>query len=603
MVLLAGLLGLATASPAAVYTVDPAGDDAAGGRAEQPWRTIRHAAAVAQAGDVVVVRAGTYVEWVSLTRSGAAGAPIEFRGEPGATLVSPDPTGSLSAFDFAAGVGYIVLDGFTARGGFHETIFLRGGVHDVVVRNCEVYGNRVGLWVAGASDVLVERCSIHDNTSLGLLVSGASRDITVRDTVSADNDDGRGCSGDGDGFAVNETATGVSFVNCRAEGNSEDGFDVQGDDALLSSVESRDNGCAGIKVWQNGRVENALVTGNKTGIITTSFFGVATVAEIVNSTVAYNSGTQMLLRGPLRTPASTVTVRNVIGAGAGKIVEVIWPTEMVEDHNLFFRNDTGGSAIVRHLAVGDRRYSGQEINAGVWSAESGQGEGTLAVDPLLGASNYRAAADSAAVDRGAAIGAPLDDRSGVARPRGRGFDIGPDELAVAVTNHRPWADIGTDRTGMAGVAMTVDAFGSVDPDGDSLGYSWDFGDGASASGYSATHVYGTAGIYPLTLTVSDGSLTHTRSVSVNVAPPPPATATATRTPTTTRTPVPIPTSTPTARPIATATWTPVVARTATATRTPTTTRASTIVTPTRTPKPTRTLRPTRTPKPTRVPAR
>jgi PKD repeat protein len=76
------------------------------------------------------------------------------------------------------------------------------------------------------------------------------------------------------------------------------------------------------------------------------------------------------------------------------------------------------------------------------------------------------------------------------------------EITIAV-NHVPAADAGADVVTESSV-VTFDGSGSVDPDGDALTYSWDFGDGSSAAGAQVQHTYGIGGTYPIILTVDDG---------------------------------------------------------------------------------------------------
>jgi len=52
--------------------------------------------------------------------------------------------------------------------------------------------------------------------------------------------------------------------------------------------------------------------------------------------------------------------------------------------------------------------------------------------------------------------------------------------------------------------VTFDGSGSYDPDGDSLTYSWDFGDGSTGTGVSPSHTYTAGGEYTVTLVVNDG---------------------------------------------------------------------------------------------------
>ncbi len=72
-------------------------------------------------------------------------------------------------------------------------------------------------------------------------------------------------------------------------------------------------------------------------------------------------------------------------------------------------------------------------------------------------------------------------------------------------NEQPVADGGGDREAVVGEVLTFDGAASHDPDGSILSLAWDFGDGTTASGIAADHVYRTAGTYRATLSVVDGS--------------------------------------------------------------------------------------------------
>lgn len=72
----------------------------------------------------------------------------------------------------------------------------------------------------------------------------------------------------------------------------------------------------------------------------------------------------------------------------------------------------------------------------------------------------------------------------------------------------------------AGLAVTFDGTGSVDSDGTIAGYAWDFGDGGTATGATASHTYATGGTYTVSLTVTDDKgATGTSTAPVTVAPP------------------------------------------------------------------------------------
>jgi PKD repeat protein len=69
------------------------------------------------------------------------------------------------------------------------------------------------------------------------------------------------------------------------------------------------------------------------------------------------------------------------------------------------------------------------------------------------------------------------------------------------------------------LAVSVDASASYDPDGTIAAFDWDFGDGGTATGMTATHTYAAAGTYTIELTVTDDEgLTNTASEIVSVRP-------------------------------------------------------------------------------------
>ncbi len=55
----------------------------------------------------------------------------------------------------------------------------------------------------------------------------------------------------------------------------------------------------------------------------------------------------------------------------------------------------------------------------------------------------------------------------------------------------------------APLIISLDANESSDPDGQIISYNWDFGDGSTDTGANVSHTYLNAGIYTVTLTVTD----------------------------------------------------------------------------------------------------
>lgn len=90
-----------------------------------------------------------------------------------------------------------------------------------------------------------------------------------------------------------------------------------------------------------------------------------------------------------------------------------------------------------------------------------------------------------------------------------------------VTYHRgnrpPQPALSSNRAaGKLPLEVAFDAAGSRDPDGGALKFTWDFGEGKKAEGAKAAHVFTTAGVWPVTLTVTDPQGAATTAVT-NIA--------------------------------------------------------------------------------------
>jgi len=79
------------------------------------------------------------------------------------------------------------------------------------------------------------------------------------------------------------------------------------------------------------------------------------------------------------------------------------------------------------------------------------------------------------------------------------------EAVTVKVNTPPLANSGPNLVCCVGAQATFDGSASSDADGDTLNYSWDFGDGSTAQGAQVTHTYVKGGTYKVTLKVDDNS--------------------------------------------------------------------------------------------------
>ncbi|MFF3494721.1 right-handed parallel beta-helix repeat-containing protein [Streptomyces sp. NPDC002795] len=216
---------------AAVYYVAPGGSDSATGTKDAPWASIAHAQSIAEPGDTVYFRGGTYtyshastscasqtarVDAVTLNKSGASGSPIRYWAYPGENPV----------FDFSDMTDDCRIKGFDVTGSW---IHLKGLEIAGVPQNNTLNHESWGVWNSGSNNTY-EHLDIHDITGPGLFLQDGG-DNLVLNTDSHDNYDAKSSSGAGtnaDGFGAHIPADnpGNVFRGNRAWNNSDDGFDL-----------------------------------------------------------------------------------------------------------------------------------------------------------------------------------------------------------------------------------------------------------------------------------------------------------------------------------------------------------------------------------------
>lgn len=167
----------------AIY-VAPNGNNSWPGTVDQPVQTIQKGVDLAQPGETVFVRAGTYVETVTIDKSGTAGQPITISAYPGETPVIDGqynlPTGNPArcnntvnppkCFVYAPLVkirgSHIVFSGIevTHSRGRGITVTEKNGVRpqSVTVEKCYVHDVRnSGIMVLAADQVTVDGCEVY----------------------------------------------------------------------------------------------------------------------------------------------------------------------------------------------------------------------------------------------------------------------------------------------------------------------------------------------------------------------------------------------------------------------------------------------------------
>ena len=199
----------------AVYFVATTGSDQDAGSMDRPFASLQHAHDLAQAGDTIYMRGGTYLvdKVIALSSSGEAGKPITVSSFQGETVVL-DGSGIPTPEEFNGRV--IRLDdvswnhfkGIEITNGPDGGLLIDGASHNNVFEQIVAHHNG--------------RASVAEGTGIAIYGTGANNLFLNCDSYA--NYDVLGGGENADGFAI-DAGPGNVLRGCRAWDNSDDGFD------------------------------------------------------------------------------------------------------------------------------------------------------------------------------------------------------------------------------------------------------------------------------------------------------------------------------------------------------------------------------------------
>jgi len=233
-------LSVYSLAQAATYYVAPTGNNANPGTIGQPFATLQKAQDVANPGDTIYMRGGTYTltSYVNITKSGSAGNVINVLNYPAEIPI---------------------LDGINLTNDSFPNIRLSGSYW--YIKGLEIINAPYsGIYITGSNNT-IEFSNVHHNVQLnaqggGIQVASGSSNLILNNDVHHQSY-GAGGTG-GDGIEVAPQLTGNVIRGNRVWRNHDDGIDLWGSKGVL--VENN-------WVWQNGYDDSLIKTsGNGCGI-------------------------------------------------------------------------------------------------------------------------------------------------------------------------------------------------------------------------------------------------------------------------------------------------------------------------------------------------
>lgn len=417
--------------------------------ADAGYTTVTAAVAAATAGDTIEVCPGLYVGNVTVSNK----ANLTIRGAKAGVAAGPDAnpagrgtdeaiiesTGNGAALGLSGNVGAITIDGLTIRQSFQGP-----GINANTTNIAPTIVNNV---VDGAPLPLVST-----SPTAGIVTSSFSNALIANNSIRGFRQ-GMILTGQTTNLPsviednrVTEWASGNNGIILGQ--NSGPGHRISGN-TIISTA-----GGLGINTPPNQiEISNNTITRVTTGATGIFLTGTAPVsgAEVVGNTIeGYSNGIwqNVNVNLPVGSPPAEIHNNNIVGNTSWAINNTANPGVLdIEASCNWFGSATGP---VVHQFSGTNRVS----------------VGNVAFTPWL-------TSPAPATD---CLGGLLDPTA---------------EMSVSST------------TGDAPLAVDFDGSASSDLDGTIVSYDWDFGDGGTATGATASHSYVTPGVYVAQLTVTD----------------------------------------------------------------------------------------------------
>ena len=543
------------------FYVSPDGDNTATGSATEPWRDVAFAtgdSSPVDAGDTIVVLPGTYVETITLEKSGNdVDGHITLVAQGSVVLQDPDPLvgGFREGVIQSADQGFWIIDGFRIENSSWAGIALRDA-NDMIVRNNHTFETGASgiivmpedYYLGGEEEITSSNIQIIDNVveranwrfepgpknagspQEALSLWGVDGFDIAGNLLTEGNKEGIDVKvGSRNGAIRDNVVTGMALVSGNygsyrggpaiyLDGNRAHSFNIDiynnvvydnfADGIVIADEVPANGGVEDVRVWNNVVYNNGNLGIN--GGVGIGLFDPLENIDIVHNTVAFNI---QALRGNSRNGESTGlrVEANVFANNVFRTAAFDGQFEIDITQNLFAEPD--GLTVHGDWDPGDLTIEN------VVSADADFVDAPAA--------DFRLGSDSPALDAGSAQAPSFatSDADGVDRPRGPATDIGAFEAAPATPNTAPTAEAGVDQTvidtdGDGQEAVTLDGSGSFDADGDRLTFEWLEGLQVIAVGESPTIDLPVGG-HALLLRVSDSSgAVAEDGVLINVDPAP-----------------------------------------------------------------------------------